>query len=65
MMKEAATITFREVESSDEAVIIVRYDEKSVALCLSLKSNGDLEAVMTKADAGKLTEALKKAMNQS
>ena len=63
-MKEAATITFKDVESSDEAVAIVRYDESRVALCLSLKFDGDLEVVMTKADAGKLLDALKKAMTQ-
>jgi hypothetical protein len=64
-MKEAATITFKDAESSDEAVAIVRYDESRVALCLSLKSNGDVEVVMKKADAERLAEALKRAMNQT
>jgi hypothetical protein len=62
-MKEAATITFKDAESSDEAVAIVRYDESRVALCLSLKSDGDTEVVMTKADTRKLIEALKRAMS--
>ena len=62
MMNEAATITFKDAESSDEAVAIVRYDESRIALCLSLKSNGDVEVVMRKTDAEKLVEALKKAM---
>ena len=62
MMKEAATITFKDADSSEEAVAIVRYDESRVALCLSLKSNGDVEVVMKRADAGALIEALKKAV---
>jgi hypothetical protein len=62
-MKEAATITFKDADSSDEAVAIVRYDGSRVSLCLSLKSHGDLEVVMKKADAEKLIDALKKATN--
>ena len=65
MMKEAATITFNDADSTEEAVAIVRYDESRVALCLSLKSDGDVEVVMMKADAGTLIEALKEAMNQT
>ena len=63
-MKEAATIKFNDAESSDEVVAIVRCDESRVALCLSLKSNGELEVVMNKADAGKLAEALKRVLDQ-
>ena len=63
-MKEAATIKFNDAESSDEAVAIVRCDVSRVALCLSLKSNGELEVVMNKADAGKLAEALKRVLDQ-
>jgi len=65
MMNEAATTTIRDVESSDDAVAIVRYDESRVALCLSLKSDGDVEIVMNKADAGRLIEALKKATSKA
>jgi hypothetical protein len=61
MMNEAASIKIRDFESSEEALAIVRYDGSRVALCLSLKSDGDVEVVMNKADAGKLIEALKKA----
>jgi len=62
MMTDAATIKFRDAESSEEAVAMVRYDEHRVAVCLSLKTNGDVEAVMSKADAQKLLEALKVAV---
>ena len=63
MMTEAATITFLDARSSDEAVAIVRYDSELVALCLSLKTDGDIEVGMKKADAKKLSEALSKALS--
>ena len=62
-MREAATITFQNIDSSDEAVAIVRYDERHVALCLSLKSSEDVEVVMSKVDARALIHALKQACN--
>lgn len=64
MMKESTTITFEDAESSEEAVAIVRYDQSNVALCLSLKSNGDMEVVMKKEDARKLIAALNKAVTK-
>jgi len=42
----------------------VRYNQKNVAICLSHKSDGDMEVVMAKADAQKLIEALKKAVTE-
>jgi len=62
-MKEAATITFQDADTSDEAVAIVRYDASSVALCLSLRADGDMEVIMAKRDARKLIDALMKAVN--
>lgn len=61
-MKEAATITFQDLDSSEEAVAIVRYDAEKVALCLSLRANGDIEVTMNKAILKKLIEALTEAM---
>jgi len=61
MLIEAATINFQDVESSDEAAAIVRYDASRVSLCLSLKLNGDVEVVMNINDAKRLIEALQKA----
>jgi len=57
-MKEAATITMMDIKSSEEAYAIVRYSPDSVALCLSLKSNGDVEVLLSKSDAKALVEAL-------
>ncbi len=63
MMQEAATIKFEDAETSDEGIAIVRYNEKCIALCLSLKADGDIEVVMKKSDAERLIEGLKRAMN--
>ena len=60
-MKEAGTIKLRDSADADEAFAIVRYDEKSVALCISRKSDGDMEVMMGKADACALLDALRKA----
>jgi hypothetical protein len=60
-MIEAASITFRDADSGDDAVVIIRYDTVSVALSVSLKSDGDIEVRMEKAVAKRLVEALSKA----
>jgi hypothetical protein len=61
-MKESATIKFTELESSDEALVIVRYDESSVALGLSIMSDGDMEVFMTKETARAVIKALQAAV---
>jgi hypothetical protein len=60
-MQHAATITFIDAGSNDEACVGVRYDENTVALFLSLKTDGDIEVCMSKEVAKKLIEALKLA----
>ena len=62
LMKNAGTIVFKDAESGEEALAIVRYNDKEVALCLSLKTNGDLEVVMPKESAISLLEALRVAI---
>lgn len=61
-MREAATIKFTDLETSDEALAIIRYDESMVAFCLSLRSNGDIEVAMTKEDARAILAALELAV---
>ena len=61
-MKNAGTITFIDSESGAEALAIVRYNDKEVAICLSLKTNGDLEVVMPRESAISLFEALRIAI---
>ena len=62
MLEEVVTIKFMDTDTNDEAVAIIRYDENSVAVALSLKSGGDIQVVMKKEDAKKLSEALKRAV---
>ena len=61
-MKAPIIIKFNDLDTSDEALITVRYDEASVVVGLSLKSNGDMQVVMRKEEANALIEALKKAI---
>ena len=58
---QATTISLRDSSTGDEATVIVRHDSVNVALCLSLRSNGDVEVVMGKEDAKRVMEALRKA----
>ncbi len=49
-MKEAGAINFQGASNSDKAVVIVRYDEKSVAICVSKESDGDMISGAGQAD---------------
>jgi hypothetical protein len=62
MLNEIATIKFTDVDTGDEALAVVRSDENHIALGLSLKSDGDIEVVMKKEDAEKLSNVLAKAL---
>ena len=61
---EVITINFVDKISNDEAVIIVRESEGDIALCISLRHNGDIEVAMEKKEGEVLIEALNKVMNQ-
>ena len=60
---KSTTITFRDLESNDEALAIGRHAESSVGLCLSLMSDGDIEVFMRKEDARRLLAALQAAVD--
>jgi len=61
-MKNSATIKFTDLESTDEALVFVRYDESAVALGLSIQSAGDMEVFMTKETARAVIKALQVAV---
>ncbi|HET7624591.1 MAG TPA: hypothetical protein VFM25_04940 [Verrucomicrobiae bacterium] len=61
-MKPFETLKLRDSESSEDILIILRCDEKNVALSLSIKSDGDIQTVITKEDARKLLESLKRLL---
>jgi hypothetical protein len=63
MMKEVATIKFKDAETSDDAVAIVRCDEGSVAICLSVRRGSDVEVFMHKVDAKAFLDALRTAVS--
>jgi hypothetical protein len=63
-MKELTTFTFADISSGDEVCIVIRYSEESVALAMSILSNGDLEVAMGKETLSKLIEALSAARSR-
>lgn len=63
-MQQGRIIKLKDLDTSDEAFFIVRHDDKSVVVGLSLKSNGDMQVAMTKQEAKELIEALKEAVHQ-
>ena len=60
-MRHATTLNFIDAESKDEACIIVRYNDVTVSLSVSLRTDGDLTVCMTKEEAKALLEGLRKS----
>jgi hypothetical protein len=60
-MREIATISFLDADSGEDALAIVRTGRARIALCLSLRENGDTEVVLSPSDCQALVEALKRA----
>ena len=56
------TIQFFDEESRSEACVIVRRCGERIALCVSLRSDGDVETFMDKGNATHLIEALREAL---
>jgi hypothetical protein len=46
-MKEVATLNFIDFDSKDEAVIIIRATRDLIAICFSLKEDGDAELILS------------------
>lgn len=64
-MKHIAIIKMLDIDEADEAFANVRCGKGKVALALSILTNGDVEVVMTKAQAQELIDALASAVNQA
>jgi hypothetical protein len=56
-MKPGDPINSQAASDSDEAVAVIRCDEKSLALGISKASDGDMEAVLDKRVAKSLLKA--------
>jgi hypothetical protein len=63
MQNKDTTINFIDEATHQEACIIVRMTTEGVAVCMSLRKNGDIEAIMKKEDAKKLVDALKEILD--
>lgn len=61
-MTEPFTIQFNDLDTLQEALVIVRYDDRCVVVALSHKETGDLQVVMNKDDARRFLEALNAAV---
>jgi len=65
-MKHVATITkLQDIDQLDEATAIVRCDASGVALCLTIRSDGDVDVFMTRDVVRELVEALQQAIADS
>ena len=61
-MQPTGSIHFIDRGSNDHAYVSVRHDDDSVAIALSLKTDGDTEVFLSKDDAIKLLAPLKLAI---
>ena len=61
-MREIVTIKFNDADSGEEALAIIRAIEGQIALCLSLKQNGDIEVFFGSEEGERLMEALRQAI---
>ncbi len=61
-MKHIKTIQFTDIDSGDEAVMIVRAAAGCVTLCISKMKNGDIEVVFPPEEGENLLEALRQAV---
>jgi hypothetical protein len=60
-MKHIKTIQFTDIDSGDEALIIVRAATGCVTLCISKMKNGDIEVAFPLEECENLLEALQQA----
>jgi hypothetical protein len=60
--KQITTIQFKDIDSNDEALIIVRASENYITLCVSKREDGDIEVVFQTEEGKKLLEALRQAL---
>jgi hypothetical protein len=62
-IEESVTIEYRDDISNDDACIIVRQNPNGVTICLSLKSNGDVETSMSRQTARDLIAAIERTID--
>ena len=62
-MKSISTIEFRDCDSQDDALIVIRAASRCIALGISLKSDGDLEVIIPVEKAQSLIDSLQQAIS--
>jgi hypothetical protein len=63
-MEELTTFTFNDAASGEEACVVIRYGGGTVAIAVSLSTDGDVEVVMPKQELNKLIDALTEAKSR-
>jgi len=63
--RNIATIEFFDEQSQDTACVIVRRCGDRVALCVSLRADGDVEAFLGRNEAERLLRALEEALRNN
>lgn len=64
-MTNIATVEFTEQSSGDAGIVILDAGTEGVRLSLSLRANGDTEAVLSPADARHILHALAEAIRRA
>jgi len=62
-IEESVTIEYKDDVSNDDACIIIRQNPNGLTICLSLKSNGDLETSMSRQTARDLIAAISRTID--
>lgn len=61
-MHELVTLKFIDHDSSDEALIIIRAKQDLIAVCFSLKTDGDMELVLRREEWQQFLVHLQRAL---
>jgi hypothetical protein len=60
-LADIVTIAFRDLNSRDEGVIILRAEKGTLGVCVSLREDGDIEVFVGPTECDRLLEALSRA----
>lgn len=61
-MKQIATIDFTDAGSGDEGILLLRAAREQIAMCVSLKTDGDLEVLLDLVTCSRLLDGLRSAI---
>jgi hypothetical protein len=64
-MKHVSTLKFRDLDSADNGIAILRVGQGMIAIGLGLEKNGDLDIALSKEDALRFVSALQLAIENA